>query len=333
MSGLNQPEATLQKPPLKILLAAPRGFCAGVDRAIQIVEQALTKFGAPVYVRHEIVHNRYVVDSLRAKGAVFVKELDEIPDTSQPVIFSAHGVGKAIPAAARGRNMFIVDATCPLVSKVHMETARHHEQGREIILVGHRGHPEVVGTLGQLPEGAITLVESVEDARAFTPHDLAKLAYVTQTTLSLDDTAEIVAVLKERFPGIGGPVKEDICYATTNRQNAVKALAPQIDGLIVVGGPKSSNSLRLVEVAERAGCRFAFLVERAADIPWSRLEGAVAVGITAGASAPEVIVEEVVEAFRSRYDVTIDVITTLEERVIFNVPREVRVTPAPIEQH
>lgn len=333
MSGLNQSDATVQKPPLKILLAAPRGFCAGVDRAIQIVEQALTKFGAPVYVRHEIVHNRYVVDSLRAKGAVFVKELDEIPDTEQPVIFSAHGVGKAIPAAARSRNMFVVDATCPLVSKVHMETARHHEQGREIILVGHAGHPEVVGTLGQLPEGAITLVESVEDARAFTPRDASKLAYVTQTTLSLDDTADIVAVLKERFPGIGGPVKEDICYATTNRQNAVKALAPQIDGLIVVGGPKSSNSLRLVEVATRAGCRFSFLIERAADIPWSTLEGAETIGITAGASAPEVIVEEVVEAFRGRYDVTIDVVTTLEERVIFNVPREVRVARTPVEQH
>ncbi|MGO4684692.1 4-hydroxy-3-methylbut-2-enyl diphosphate reductase [Hyphomicrobium sp. 2TAF46] len=332
MSGLNQIEATVQKPPLKILLAAPRGFCAGVDRAIQIVEQALTKFGAPVYVRHEIVHNRYVVDSLRAKGAVFVKELDEIPDTSQPVIFSAHGVSKAIPEAARGRNMFVVDATCPLVSKVHMETARHHEQGREIILVGHRGHPEVVGTLGQLPEGAITLVESVEDVRAFTPKDPENLAFVTQTTLSLDDTAEIVAVLKERFPGIGGPVKEDICYATTNRQNAVKALAPQIDGLIVVGGPKSSNSLRLVEVAERAGCRFSFLVERATDIPWEKLDGAATIGITAGASAPEVIVEEVVEAFRSRYDVTIDVVTTLEERVIFKVPREVRVARAPVGQ-
>ncbi len=274
MSGLNQIEATVPKPPLKILLAAPRGFCAGVDRAIQIVEQALTKFGAPVYVRHEIVHNRYVVDSLKAKGAVFVKDLDEIPDTTQPVIFSAHGVAKSIPAAAQGRNMFVVDATCPLVSKVHMEAARHHEQGREIILVGHRGHPEVVGTLGQLPDGAIHLIESVDDARAFSPRDSAKLAYVTQTTLSLDDTAEIVAILKDRFPEIGGPVKEDICYATTNRQNAVKAIAARIDGLIVVGGPKSSNSLRLVEVAQRAGCQFSFLVERAADIPWSKLEGA-----------------------------------------------------------
>jgi 4-hydroxy-3-methylbut-2-enyl diphosphate reductase len=324
---------TVPKPPLKILLAAPRGFCAGVDRAIQIVEQALTKFGAPVYVRHEIVHNRYVVDSLRAKGAVFVNELDEIPDTTQPVIFSAHGVAKAIPASARGRNMFIVDATCPLVSKVHMEVARHHEQGREIVLVGHRGHPEVVGTLGQLPDGAIHLIESADEARSFLPRDATNLAYVTQTTLSLDDTAEIVEILKARFPGINGPVKEDICYATTNRQNAVKAIATRIDGLIVVGGPKSSNSLRLVEVAERAGCQFSVLVERAADIPWAKLEGAKAIGITAGASAPEVIVEEVVEAFRQRYDVSIDVVTTLEERVIFNIPREVRLARAPAEQH
>lgn len=321
------------KPPLKILLAAPRGFCAGVDRAIQIVEQALTKFGAPVYVRHEIVHNRYVVDSLRAKGAIFVKELDEIPDTTQPVIFSAHGVAKAIPERAKNRNMFVVDATCPLVSKVHMEAARHHEQGREIILVGHSGHPEVVGTLGQLPAGAIHLVESAEDARSFTPRDASKLAYVTQTTLSLDDTAEIVAVLKERFPEIGGPVKEDICYATTNRQNAVKAIAPKIDGLLVIGGPKSSNSLRLVEVAAKSGCKFSYLVERAKDIPWDDLEHAHTIGITAGASAPEVIVEEVIEAIRERYDLDIEIVTTLEERVVFNVPREVRAPRAPAEQH
>jgi 4-hydroxy-3-methylbut-2-enyl diphosphate reductase len=323
---------TVPKPPLKILLAAPRGFCAGVDRAVQIVEQALTKFGAPVYVRHEIVHNRYVVDSLKAKGAVFVKELDEIPDTTQPVIFSAHGVAKAVPEAAKNRNMFVVDATCPLVSKVHMEAARHYEQGREIILVGHRGHPEVVGTLGQLPAGAIHLVESIEDARAFVPRDSSKLAYVTQTTLSLDDTAEIVAVLKERFPQIGGPVKEDICYATTNRQNAVKTIAPKIDGLLVIGGPKSSNSLRLVEVAAKAGCKFSFLVERAQDIPWRDLQGAQTIGITAGASAPEVIVDEVVEAIRERYDLDIEVVTTLEERVVFNVPREVRAARTQAEQ-
>lgn len=316
------------KRPMTIVLAAPRGFCAGVDRAIQIVEQALQKFGPPVYVRHEIVHNRFVVDSLRAKGAVFVKELDEIPDTDQPVIFSAHGVAKAVPAAARARNMLVIDATCPLVSKVHMEAERHHAHGRQIVLVGHAGHPEVVGTIGQLPEGAVTLVQTVDDARCLAPRDPGKLAYVTQTTLSLDDTAAIVAELKSRFPAISGPVKEDICYATTNRQNAVKAIAGRVEAVLVVGGPKSSNSLRLVEVAERAGCAFSLLVERAADIPWQRLETVSAVGITAGASAPEVIVEEVVEAFRTRYDVTIDVVTTLEERVVFNVPRELRAPTA-----
>lgn len=328
MPGINPISPATPKPALTLLLAAPRGFCAGVDRAIQIVEQALAKYGAPVYVRHEIVHNRYVVESLRSKGAVFVKELDDIPDTEQPVIFSAHGVAKAIPAAARQRNMLVVDATCPLVSKVHMEAARHHANGREIVLIGHLGHPEVVGTMGQLPTGAITLIETPEHARAFTPRDAQRLAYVTQTTLSLDDTAEIVSILKSRFPQIGGPVKEDICYATTNRQNAVKAIAPRIDGLIVVGGPKSSNSLRLVEVAERAGCGFSVLVERAADIPWQKLQGARTVGITAGASAPEIIVEEVVEAFRERYDTTIEIVTTLTENIVFNVPREVRLAPA-----
>ena len=333
MSGLNLLKVTVPKPPLKILLAAPRGFCAGVDRAIQIVEQALTKFGAPVYVRHEIVHNRYVVDSLKAKGAVFVKELDEIPDTTQPVIFSAHGVAKAIPAAHKRGICSSSMRLVPWFRRFIWRRPATTSRAGKLSLLGTGGHPEVVGTLGQLPTGAIHLVELADDARAFVPRDLSKLAYVTQTTLSLDDTAEIVAVLKERFPGIGGPVKEDICYATTNRQNAVKAIAPQIDGLIVVGGPKSSNSLRLVEVAERAGCKFSFLVERAENIPWSKLEGATVVGITAGASAPEVIVEEVVEAFRERYDVTIDVVTTLEERVIFNVPREVRLARTPAEQH
>ncbi len=317
-----------RKPPLKISLAAPRGFCAGVDRAIQIVEQALMKFGAPVYVRHEIVHNRYVVESLKAKGAIFVKELDEIPQTTQPVIFSAHGVAKSVPAAAQRRNMFVLDATCPLVSKVHMEAQRHHDQGREIILVGHKGHPEVVGTMGQLPDGAIVLIETADEARAFVPRDATNLAFVTQTTLSLDDTAEIVDILKSRFPGIGGPVKEDICYATTNRQNAVKAIAASVEGLVVVGGPKSSNSLRLVEVGERGGCAVSVLVERAADIPWPKFEGLSRVGITAGASAPEIIVEEVIQAFRERFDVTIDVVTTIEERVVFNVPRELRSRPS-----
>ena len=312
------------KAPLKILLAAPRGFCAGVDRAIQIVEQALQKFGAPVYVRHEIVHNRFVVDSLRAKGAIFVKELSEIPDTAQPVIFSAHGVPKSVPDAARLRNMFVLDATCPLVSKVHMEATRHYENGRQIILVGHRGHPEVVGTMGQLPAGAVTLIETVGDARAFTPQDPGKLAYVTQTTLSIDDTAEIVAILKNRFPGIAGPVKEDICYATTNRQNAVKAIAGKVDCLIVVGSPQSSNSLRLVEVAERAGCPNAFLLERASGLEWDKLPPLASIALTAGASAPEVIVDEVIDAFAERYDVSVEIVTSAVEHVVFNVPRQLR---------
>ncbi len=312
------------KPPLTLLLAAPRGFCAGVDRAIQIVEQALAKYGAPVYVRHEIVHNRFVVESLKAKGAIFVKELDEIPETAQPVIFSAHGVAKAVPAAAEARNMFILDATCPLVSKVHMEATRHFENGREIVLVGHRGHPEVIGTMGQLPDGAVTLVETADDARAYIPRDASKLAYATQTTLSIDDTAEIVQILKDRFPRIAGPVKEDICYATTNRQNAVKAIANRIGCLLVVGSPKSSNSLRLVEVAERAGCEKAFLIERAAQIPWDQLEGITSLGVTAGASAPELIVTEVIEAVQGRFDVTVEAVTTAEERVVFNVPRTLR---------
>lgn len=316
------------RPSLKILLAAPRGFCAGVDRAIQIVEQALEKFGAPVYVRHEIVHNRYVVDSLKAKGAIFVKELDEIPETSQPVIFSAHGVAKAIPEAAKSRNMFVIDATCPLVSKVHMEAARHYDKGRHIVLVGHAGHPEVIGTLGQLPSGTITLIETVADAEAFAPRDPDALAFITQTTLSLDDTAEIVAVLQRRFPNIAGPVKEDICYATTNRQHAVKAIAPSIDALLVVGGPHSSNSLRLVEVAERAGTPVSVLVERASDIPWDRLTNISTIGITAGASAPEVLVAEIVDAFKARYETSVDVVTTREENVVFNVPRQLRM-PAP----
>lgn len=324
MSALAREPHKHTKAPLNILLAAPRGFCAGVDRAIQIVEQALQKFGAPVYVRHEIVHNRFVVDSLKAKGAIFVKELSDIPDTTQPVIFSAHGVAKAVPAAAAARNMFVLDATCPLVSKVHMEATRHFEQGREIVLIGHRGHPEVAGTMGQLPDGAVQLIETAGEARAYAPRDPGRLAYVTQTTLSVDDTAEIVRILKERFPGIAGPIKEDICYATTNRQNAVKSIAGKVDCLIVVGSPKSSNSLRLVEVAERSGCRNAFLIERASDIDWSRLGPISTAGITAGASAPELIVDEVIDAFAERYDVTVDVVTSAEERVVFNVPRELR---------
>ena len=324
MSVLNQDLPDSIKPPLTLLIAAPRGFCAGVDRAIQIVEQALQKFGAPVYVRHEIVHNRYVIESLKGKGAIFVKDLDEIPETTQPVIFSAHGVAKVVPAAAQSRNMFVLDATCPLVSKVHMEAARHHEQGRDIILVGHRGHPEVIGTIGQLPDGAVRLIETAADARALVVTDSEKLAFVTQTTLSVDDTAEIVDILRARFPAIAGPVKEDICYATTNRQHAVKAISGRADAVLVVGSPKSSNSLRLVEVAERSGCPIAVLIERAENIPWQQLGGAKTVGLTAGASAPEVIIEEVIEAFRSRFDVTVDVVTTADERVVFNLPREFR---------
>lgn len=318
------PGSAPARPELTLLLAAPRGFCAGVDRAIQIVERALVKFGPPVYVRHEIVHNKYVVDSLKAKGAVFVEELDEIPETSQPVIFSAHGVAKAVPEAARARDLFVLDATCPLVFKVHFEAQRHYRDGREILLIGHEGHPEVAGTMGQLPEGAVRLIETVRDAEAFVPRDPGALAYVTQTTLSVDDTAEIVGILKSRFPSITGPVKEDICYATTNRQAAVKCMAPRLDALLVVGARNSSNSLRLVEVAARAGCARAFLIQRAADIPWNQLAGIGTLGLTAGASAPEVLVDEVIEAIKGRFDVTLETVTTAEEHVAFNVPRELR---------
>jgi len=313
------------KPSLDILLCAPRGFCAGVDRAIQIVEVALQKYGAPVYVRHEIVHNKYVVDGLRAKGAIFVEELSEIPeDTDAPVIFSAHGVAKAVPAEARGRNMFVLDATCPLVTKVHVEAQRHFEAGDDVVLIGHRGHPEVVGTMGQLPEGAITLVETMADAEAFTPRDPSRLALVTQTTLSVDDTSAIAMVLKARFPALQVPHKEDICYATTNRQEAVKAVAPRVDAMIVVGAPNSSNSMRLVEVAERAGCAHAELVQRASDIDWTRFSGLRSLGITAGASAPETLVDEVIEAFAERYAVKVEVAVTAQETIAFNIPRVLR---------
>jgi 4-hydroxy-3-methylbut-2-enyl diphosphate reductase len=317
------------RPPLTILVAAPRGFCAGVDRAIKIVELALKKFGAPVYVRHEIVHNRHVVESLKAKGAIFVEELDEIPETDAPVIFSAHGVPKSVPAAAQTRNMFYLDATCPLVSKVHVEARTHYEEGLEIVLIGHAGHPEVIGTLGQLPAGAATLIETTQAAQRFEPRDPERLAYITQTTLSVDDTAAIVATLRERFPAIIGPRKEDICYATTNRQAAVKVIAPRCDAVIVVGAPNSSNSLRLVEVAERAGCQRALLVQQAADIPWSDLENIGTLGVTAGASAPELLVTEIIDAFRARFDVTVEAVVTTEERIAFNVPRELREAGAP----
>lgn len=309
---------------LKILLAAPRGFCAGVDRAIRMVELALKKYSAPVYVRHEIVHNKFVVDRLRDQGAVFVEELDEIPDTDAPVIFSAHGVPKSVPAAAKAREMFYLDATCPLVTKVHRGAEMHFEAGRHILLIGHAGHPEVIGTMGQLPPGAVTLVETIEDAEAIAPENANQLAYATQTTLSVDDTAAIVDVLQRRFPAIAAPHKQDICYATTNRQEAVRAIAGRADRIIVVGAPNSSNSKRLVEVAERAGCPGAMLVQRAGDIPWEDFEGIGALGITAGASAPEVLVEEIVEAFRTRFDVTIEEVATAEENIAFNIPRQLR---------
>jgi 4-hydroxy-3-methylbut-2-enyl diphosphate reductase len=314
--------------PLTIFLAAPRGFCAGVDRAIQIVELALAKYGAPVYVRHEIVHNRHVVESLKAKGAIFVEELDEIPDTEAPVIFSAHGVPKSVPEAAQARNLFYLDATCPLVFKVHIEAARHHEAGREVLLIGHAGHPEVLSTMGQLPQGAVHLIETIADARAFTPKDPEALAYTTQTTLSVDDTRAIVELLKRRFPRMMGPRKNDICYATTNRQDAVKRIAPLCDRLIVVGSPNSSNSVRLVEVAKRAGCPRAALVQNAAEIDWDDFRGIRSLGITAGASAPEVLVDEIIDAFKVRFATKVESVTTAEEDIAFKLPQQLRDGPS-----
>ena len=311
-------------PPLRILLCAPRGFCAGVVRAIDAVEQALKLHGAPVYVRHEIVHNKYVVDGLRKKGAIFIKELDQVEDPSRPVIFSAHGVPKSVPADAASRNLRAIDATCPLVTKVHREAEIHHRRGRHLIMVGHAGHPEVVGTMGQLPAGSITLVETVEDVAALRPADPEALAYVTQTTLSVDDTAEIVAALQARFPAMVAPHKEDICYATTNRQDAVKAVAPRVDAMIVVGSPNSSNSQRLREVGERAGCRLARLVLRAEDIDWAEFSGIATLAITAGASAPEVLVEEIIDAFAARFAIEVETISTADESVFFPLPRELR---------
>ncbi|WP_394197323.1 4-hydroxy-3-methylbut-2-enyl diphosphate reductase [Litoreibacter albidus] len=316
----------MTKSPLTLYLAAPRGFCAGVDRAIKIVEMALSKWGAPVYVRHEIVHNKYVVDALRDQGAVFVEELDECPD-DRPVIFSAHGVPKAVPAAAAKREMIYVDATCPLVSKVHIEAERHHANGLQMVMIGHAGHPETVGTMGQLPEGEVILVETAGDVASIAPRDPNKLAFITQTTLSVDDTADVVAALNARFPAIIGPHKEDICYATTNRQEAVKAMATKTKAMLVIGAPNSSNSKRLVEVGAKAGCSYAQLVQRAADIDWRALEGIDSIGITAGASAPEVLINEVIDAFKDRYDVTEEVIETAVENVEFKVPRVLR-TPA-----
>jgi len=314
----------MPKPPLDILLCAPRGFCAGVVRAIDAVERALALYGPPVYVRHEIVHNKYVVEGLRRKGAVFVTELDAVPDGDAPVIFSAHGVAKAVPEAAAARRLFAVDATCPLVTKVHREAELHHRRGRHVLLIGHAGHPEVVGTLGQLPAGAITLIETLDDAARLAPADPENLAYVTQTTLSVDDTREIVEALKRRFPAIVAPHKEDICYATTNRQEAVKRVAPLVDALLVVGSPNSSNSQRLREVAERAGCPVSGLVLRADDIDWSRFGAIRRLGLTAGASAPEILVEEIIDAFAERYAVTVETVTTATEGVFFPLPRELR---------
>ena len=300
----------MTKPPLDILLCAPRGFCAGVVRAIDAVEKALAVHGAPVYVRHEIVHNKYVVENLKRKGAVFVRELDEVPNTEAPVIFSAHGVAKSVPEAAQARNLFAIDATCPLVTKVHREAQVHFKRGRHIILIGHAGHPEVVGTMGQLPEGAVTLVETVDGIARLEPADPDNLAFVTQTTLSVDDTQDMVDALKARFPAIVGPHKEDICYATTNRQGAVKRVAPQVDAMIVVGSPNSSNSQRLREVAEREGCPVVRLILRAEDIDWSLYGNIRSLGITAGASAPEILVEEIIDAFAERYAVSVESVST-----------------------
>jgi 4-hydroxy-3-methylbut-2-enyl diphosphate reductase len=311
-------EPEMSKPPLTLLIAAPRGFCAGVDRAIRIVELALERYGAPVYVRHEIVHNKYVVDGLKAKGAIFVPELDHVPD-GVPVVFSAHGVPKAIPAKAAERGLNYLDATCPLVSKVHRQAERLIERGRHILFVGHAGHPEVIGTFGQVPEGRMTLIETAADAENIQPDDPEALAFLTQTTLSVDDTAEIVSILSRRFPSIAMPRSEDICYATSNRQAAVKAIAPRCEALLVIGAPNSSNSLRLVEVAERGGTK-ARLVGRGADIDFAWLEGVRTLGITAGASAPELLVREVVDTLAERFDVTEEPVEGVEERMIFKLP-------------
>jgi len=318
--AIGDERAASERAKLTILLAGPRGFCAGVDRAILIIERAIERYGAPVYVRHEIVHNRTVVERLEAKGAVFVDELSEVPD-GVPVIFSAHGVPKSVPAEAESRKLFYLDATCPLVSKVHAEAENHFEHGRQIILIGHAGHPEVVGTMGQLPEGAVLLVETVAQVETVMPANPDNLAYITQTTLSVDDTAAIVEALRRRFPAIAGPRKEDICYATTNRQAAVKAVAAQSDAVLVVGAPNSSNSMRLVEVARQAGCKRAMLIQRAGDIDWSFLEGVSRLGITAGASAPEDLVQDVIASCRQRYDVSIENVVLAEENVHFNLPR------------
>lgn len=315
----------MSNPQLTVYMAAPRGFCAGVDRAIQIVEMALEKWGKPVYVRHEIVHNKYVVDELKSKGAIFIKEVNEAP-VDRPIIFSAHGVPKSVPLEAKRREMIYVDATCPLVSKVHIEADRHFENGLQIVMIGHAGHPETIGTMGQLPDGGVLLVENTEDVKNLTVRDPIKLAYVTQTTLSIDDTAEVVEALKVRFPAIVGPHKEDICYATSNRQAAVKEIAPDVDALLVIGAPNSSNSQRLVEVAKKAGCKNSQLVQRAKEINWDKLTDIKSIGITAGASAPEILINEVIEALKERFEVKTNIVETATENVNFKVPRILRET-------
>ncbi|MDC1409221.1 4-hydroxy-3-methylbut-2-enyl diphosphate reductase [Amylibacter sp.] len=315
----------MTKPNLELYLAAPRGFCAGVDRAIKIVEMAIEKWGAPIFVRHEIVHNKYVVDELRSKGAIFVETLEECP-SDRPVIFSAHGVPKSIPAEASARKMVFVDATCPLVSKVHIEAERHYSNGLQMVMIGHEGHPETIGTMGQLPKGEVLLVETPEDVTKITPRNIEKLAYITQTTLSVDDTIEIVKKLKARFPSIVGPHKEDICYATTNRQEAVKAVSPKVDALLVIGAPNSSNSKRLVEVGKSSGCKYSQMVQRASDIDWRALKGVESIGITAGASAPEILINEVILAISSRFNVTQKIVETAVENIEFKVPRILRET-------
>jgi len=320
MTTTLSPTDTISNQPLRVLIAAPRGFCAGVDRAIEIVERAIDRYGAPVYVRHEIVHNRFVVEGLKAKGAVFVEELDQVPDGA-PVVFSAHGVPKAVPDEATTRGLDWLDATCPLVSKVHRQAERHYEAGRHILFIGHRGHPEVVGTMGQVPDGTITLVETLEDVEKIPTEPERPLAFLTQTTLSVDDTAAIVAALRARFPAISGPRAEDICYATSNRQEAVKAIAGECDLVLVIGAPNSSNSLRLVEVAERSGAS-ARLIQRAAEIEPDWLSGIATIGVTAGASAPEVLVREVVDRLREWRTITTETVTTAEENMVFKLPRK-----------
>ena len=320
---MSEPALTPTKPRLRVVLCEPRGFCAGVVRAIDVVERALEIYGPPVYVRHEIVHNKSVVDSLRAKGVVFIEELSEAPPGAHPVIFSAHGVAKAVPEEAQARNLFTIDATCPLVTKVHREAQLHFKRGRRIILIGHAGHPEVIGTMGQLPPGAVTLVGSIDEVEALPDGDGAAMAYVTQTTLSVDDTREIIDALQRRFPAIHVPPMEDICYATTNRQEAIKVAAREVEAVIVVGAANSSNSQRLREVAEREGCR-AQLVADAGDIEWSALSGVGSVAVTAGASAPEGLVQRVLEALRARFDVALETLTTRTESMAFPLPRVLR---------